>query len=221
MNSLNSQLIYLDDKVNTHILAAMFGVNQATIYADIDKGRFGDPKTPLNTYTYRQVLNLYRNNLIKGVEVKIIQEQAKVEQAAEKERQKNSKKFEKVAGENGADDLFAKKIIQEIKTKRAQETQVWLKIAQDKNNLPNYTELKNLLMPFMSIIKNQLTAIALDKPETSESIQQCFDSLAKFGETLLEATKQAESVFVAEFLAKTIDDDLAELRFLPEDRNDI
>jgi len=221
----NEALLYIDGKVSPAVLAGLLGVNVSLIYQDHQKGLFGSVE--FIDMTYREAIQVYRKNLVKSVELKLAKEeterQLKIKKLEEdrifkEKKMKNNVSSSFSAGDDSMHPLMAKKLTQDIKLNRVKEVQAWLKVAEEKKQFLNATELFNLVEPFMHIIKNVLISISTDYPETQPKIDSCMNNLFSFGEKLLEQINSDEEVFVDEMLEKDIDDSLIELSFVPESR---
>jgi hypothetical protein len=223
-------LLYIDGKVEPAKLAALLGVNISLIYQEKQQGLFGEKE--FIDMTYREAIQVYRNRLKKSVELKVAKE--------ETERQIKLKKIEEdrifkekkaknnmsgglinLDGEDTMHPLMKKKMIQEIKLSRVKEVQSWMKVAEEKKQFLNASELTNLLEPFMHVIKNVLISISTDYPQTQEKIDSCMNNLYGFGEKLLQQVNEDEAMFVEEMLDKDIDDEILELSFVPSEREEM
>lgn len=222
-------LLYIDGKVEPIKLANLLGVNISLIYQEHQKGLFG-PK-PFIDMTYIEAIQTYRKNLVKSVELKIEKEVTEREiklKKIEEDRIFKEKKAKNTfaaasfaEGDDTMHPLMKKKMIQEIKLSRVKEVQSWLRIAEDKKEFISAAELTVLLEPFIHVIKNVLISISTDFPETQNSIDTCMKNLYDFGEKILQQAKEDDSIFVDEMLEKTIDDELLELHFIPNTREQV
>lgn len=215
-------IVNLNAKISPAILAKILGVNVSLLYQEKQQGKWGDPAVTFPEMTYLEAFKINRQYHVKNTEYKLAQLEQEKELKLKKLAQDKSIKKEKFGGEEASDKLQVlqiKQIEQKIKTDRVSEVRSWLNVAKEREELLIANELKILFEPFILLIKNKLVSIGLDFPEVKPKIDETLGDLAGLGTRMLEQVKEDKGNFVEEMMAKSVEDDLLELQFLPKERD--
>jgi len=220
LSSLDS-IIDMDGKVSPIVLAGILGLNVSVLYSEAAKGRL--PSVLIES-TYRECIQMYVKHFKKVQDVKLEQErnerelkELKLQKDIEFKQAQIDAKRKGFTGDSGESDplhpLVAAKMKQEIRLGIAKEAQLYQKLAIEKEEYINISELYKLVEPLLQIIKTSLTDISDTFPETSETIDENLETLKNFGQKLVEQAKEDKQGYIDYILAKDIDVEEIEVGF--------
>ena len=208
----------LSDKVSVRKLATILGISVNALYQDKDKGRFGDKE--FTEMTVGEAISIHRTCLLRGIELKRERMQEEIRIQEDKEKHRQDLKNRRGQTSDSLISLQEQALQQKIRLERSKEMQTWLGIAKERNQLLVKDNLLTLYTPFINLVKNGLVSLASDYPEVREKVDEILENWYKFGQKILEQSETDIEDFVGEMMDKGLDDDMLELQFIPEKRDE-
>ena len=130
-------------------------------------------------------------------------EKLRIDTEKEKEKESSKSRSKMIFDtESGLSPIQEAEIIQKIRVNKARERQIHLANMLTSKEMLHRSALLDLTTPMISNIANILRQAAEETPELQETIDNCFKSLHKMGEKLLEQCKEDEAVYI-ELLTET------------------
>jgi hypothetical protein len=211
MLETENSIVNLDTNVSPMVLAGILGVNVSLLYQNMQAGIF---IKDLTLYTYREAIQTYITYYKKATELKKLKAQQEKEaleeklETAKKLREAREREQDKGSKYGDFDDEMTKltmaKLSQGIKLDRVREEQLWLKIAIDRKDYIDISEIVELAEPFLLSIRNILINIAATTPELEKQIDQAMETIYNLGITLVDEAEEDSKRFVQDMLAREV-----------------
>lgn len=198
---VDTNVIFINprDKVSPAILASLLNRNVSLVYQWGTMGRLPDIRA--SSFTYIECIDHLVTSLLKNEEVKLFKAQ---EEAKAKEAKKSSSRKFNFSDSEGLEDtmhpLMAAKLEQSVRTEHAREVELWQKIAIKNEEYVNFTDKLELIQPFIHQIRDLLLGIAIDFPESQDTIDEGMDNLYNLGVRLIEEAKIDRAEYVQAML---------------------